>query len=71
MMNPTIKVHFAPVEAGLSVKVDPALQVNICTRFILFQDSTRHVRLMMADSMALLLLSRRQQLCRPEEYTGC
>ena len=39
--------------------------------FILFQDSTRHVRLMMADSMALLLLSRRLQLCRPEEYTGC
>ena len=32
LMNPTIKVHFAPVEAGLSVKVNPVLQVNICTR---------------------------------------
>ena len=31
-MNPTIKIHFTPVEARLSVKVDPALQVNICTR---------------------------------------
>ena len=31
-MKPTIKVHFASVEAGLSVKVDPVLQVNICTR---------------------------------------
>ena len=31
LMNPTIKIHFTPVEAGLSVKVDPALQVNICT----------------------------------------
>ena len=31
-MNPTIKIHFARVEAGLSFKVDPALQVNICTR---------------------------------------
>ena len=31
-MNPTIKIHFTPVEVGLSVKVDPALQVNICTR---------------------------------------
>ena len=31
-MNPTIKIHFTPVEAGLSVKVDPALQVNICNR---------------------------------------
>ena len=30
-MNPTIKIHFTPVEARLSVKVDPALQVNICT----------------------------------------
>ena len=30
-MNPTIKIHFARVEAGLSFKVDPALQVNICT----------------------------------------
>ena len=32
LMIPTIKVHFAPVEAGLSVKVNPVLQVNICTR---------------------------------------
>ena len=31
-MNPTIKIHFTLVEAGLSVKVDPALQVNICNR---------------------------------------
>ena len=31
LMNPTIKIHFTLVEAGLSVKVDPALQVNICT----------------------------------------
>ena len=39
--------------------------------FIPFQDSPRHARLTMADSMTLLLLSRRQQLCRSEEYTGC
>ena len=32
LMNPTIKGHLAPVEAGLSVKEDPELQVNICTR---------------------------------------
>ena len=38
--------------------------------FVPFQDS-RHARLTMVDSMVLLLLSRRQQLSRPEEYTGC
>ena len=38
--------------------------------FVPFQDS-RHASLMMVDSMALLLLSRRQHLSRPEEYTGC
>ena len=32
LMYPTIKIHFTLVEAGLSVKVDPALQVSICTR---------------------------------------
>ena len=32
LMNPTIKIHFTLVEAGLSVKVDPDLQVSICTR---------------------------------------
>ena len=32
MMNPTIRVHLTVMEAGLSVRVDPELQVNICTR---------------------------------------
>ena len=41
MMNPTIKVHFAPVEAGLSVKVDTALLVNICTRLYSFPGLTK------------------------------
>ena len=69
-MNPTIKIHFAPVEAGLSVKVDPASRSMFAPGFVLFQDS-RHARLTMVDSMALLLLNRRQWLRRPEEYTGC
>ena len=69
-MNPTIKIHFTPVEVGLSVKVDPGSRSIFAPGFVPFQDS-RHARLTMVDSMVLLLLSRRQQLSRPEEYTGC